>query len=494
MTVGLDLPARTACPECKTEQPVTKTGAIRKHKAGTTGSAKSLPCPGSGLLIGAARIPRRSKAGFYKCHVTGQYLRSVTTILNQGSPKPALIPWAAGRTADLALSNVDYLVEATSSDEGRAEAYRWLRDAHVRIKDERADLGTAVHDIVEAKVLGEPIPESVLADPEMAPFAKPFEAFVSEWQVEFTAAEMVVANYTAKYAGKLDFMFRSPVLSAQWGLPPKTEYMGDTTFGFRDLLLLRTTKGLLESGVPMRRIRRIWSSLRAQLAGDVPLTSITIRADGEQVVATDGRSAWRPDSGQVLLDFEASEIAERARTAAPRTALEAVGPEPVSPRPLVTPVDPAGFRQSADTTDLEEPDYSAEEWYEIALGLESGAPTEAIEAFRRALALDPTMADGHVNLGRLYHLMGERGRAEAHYRDAVRLAPEDPVPHFNLGVLMEEQGRREEAVHAYLQAVHRDPDFGDAHCNLGLLLESLGRRQEAVQHLMAASRLSGADE
>lgn len=255
MSVELGLPARNNCPECGTDQAVTKTGAIRKHKAGTTGSAKSLPCPGSGLLIGAARIPRRSKAGFYKCHVTGQYLRSVTTILNQGSPKPALIPWAAGRAAELALNNVDYLVEACDDPDNRAEAYRWLRDAHVRIKDERADVGTAVHDIVEAKVLGEPIPAGVLADPEMAPFAASFAAFVTAWQVQFTAAEMVVANYTAKYAGKLDFMFRSPVLSALWGLPPKTEYMGDTKTGGE--LDERTFDGNLRGVYPEAGVQQV---------------------------------------------------------------------------------------------------------------------------------------------------------------------------------------------------------------------------------------------
>src|SRR5205085_8918667 len=98
-------------------------------------------------------------------------------------------------------------------------------------------------------------------------------------------------------------------------LAPQRGPIGPLSFGFQDLLLLRTTKGLLESGVPMRRIRRIWSSLREQLAADLPLTSISIRTDGEEVVAFDGRTRWRPDSGQFLLDFEASEIAERAESA-----------------------------------------------------------------------------------------------------------------------------------------------------------------------------------
>src|SRR5438477_12828400 len=108
---------------------------------------------------------------------------------------------------------------------------------------------------------------------------------------------------------RLRALARAGLLAAQRGP------IGPLTFGFQDLLLLRTTKGLLESGVPMRRIRRIWSSLREQLAADLPLTSISIRTDGEEVVAFDGRTRWRPDSGQFLLDFEASELAERAESA-----------------------------------------------------------------------------------------------------------------------------------------------------------------------------------
>src|SRR6266699_366730 len=81
-------------------------------------------------------------------------------------------------------------------------------------------------------------------------------------------------------------------------LTPQRGPIGPLSFGFQDLLLLRTTKGLLESGVPMRQIRRIWASLRDQLSAELPLTSISIHTDGEQVVASDGDTLWRPDSGQ----------------------------------------------------------------------------------------------------------------------------------------------------------------------------------------------------
>jgi len=266
-------------------------------------------------------------------------------------------------------------------------------------------------------------------------------------------------------------------------LAPQRGPIGPLSFGFQDLLLLRTTRGLVEAGVPMRRIRRMWASLREQLAAE-PLTSITVHADGDEIVATDGSGSWRPDSGQVLLNFDTSELVERAadvpasgrRRNATRADLAVVADAP------------------GDAAPAAERRLSAEEWYEIGCELETSAPDRARDAYEHALALDPLMADAYVNLGRVLHVAGERGRAEPHYRQAVKLDPDDPTPHFNLGVLFEEVGRKEEAVLAYRQAIVRDPDFADAHCNLGLLLESLGRRQEALRHLMTARQLNDSEE
>ena len=286
-------------------------------------------------------------------------------------------------------------------------------------------------------------------------------------------------------------------------LAPQRGPIGPVSFAFQDLLLLRTTKGLLESGVPMRRIRGIWASLREQLAADLPLTSITIHIDGEEVVASDGSARWRPDSAQLLLNFEASEIAERAgdATGFARPRLVA-GASATPPAGAATGPDAAREERprnewNADAVPrggADDPELTAEQWYEAGCELEPSSPEQARAAYQHALDLDPGLADAHVNLGRLFHMAGELGRAEPHYREAVRLDPDDPTPHFNLGALLEEVGRREEAVHAYRQAILRDPDFADAQCNLGLLLESLGRRQEALRHLSAARALSGSPE
>src|SRR5262249_27663413 len=208
---------------------------------------------------------------------------------------------------------------------------------------------------------------------------------------------------------------------------------GRLEFEFAHLVLLRTTKGLLEAGVPARRLRRVWSSLKRQLEKDLPLTSITVFADGERAVAWDGTAAWRPDSGQFLLNFDVAEVAERA------------GEDDLEPAAIVFAgedeeefAEEVGGDSSVETlTGHTDASFTAEQWFHLGCELEGESTLEARQAYLQTIALDPDFGDAHLNLGRLDHEAGELGKAESHYREAVRCSPEDPTYHFNLGVLLE---------------------------------------------------------
>src|SRR4030095_2999356 len=96
---------------------------------------------------------------------------------------------------------------------------------------------------------------------------------------------------------------RAGFLSPQQG--PRGEY----SFSFQDLALLRTAKELLAARVPRRRVRLALQKLREQLPEDRPLRGVRISAQGQHVVARDGREVGDPESGQALFDFELSELA-----------------------------------------------------------------------------------------------------------------------------------------------------------------------------------------
>lgn len=232
-------------------------------------------------------------------------------------------------------------------------------------------------------------------------------------------------------------------------------------FSFQDLVVLRAARGLLERGVPAVRVRRALAALAAEL-GDRPLSGVRIAADGGQVVVREGQTAWHPETGQTLLNFEVDELAEQV------AALRSEKHEPGDPE--------------------------GEAWlhFERALELEDGDPAAACDEYARALELDPELVDAYVNLGRIAHDTGDPRRAARLYGHALGLAPEDPIIHFNLGLALEDTSGPAAAAACYERALALDPDFADAHFNLAGLCERLGRRVEALRHYRAYQKLTEA--
>ena len=75
-------------------------------------------------------------------------------------------------------------------------------------------------------------------------------------------------------------------------------------FSFRDLIVLRTARALIEAKVPRRRIRQSLEDLRRHLPETVPLSGLSICAVGERVVVRDGKTRWQADNGQYLLGLD----------------------------------------------------------------------------------------------------------------------------------------------------------------------------------------------
>jgi len=227
-------------------------------------------------------------------------------------------------------------------------------------------------------------------------------------------------------------------------------------FNFHDLLFLKTAKSLLDSQVPTKKIIRMLSSLKRRLADEKQLARLRIYADGRRIVVCDGKARYQPDSGQFLFDFD------------PHTVLEAAK---LSSRKLTKNV------------------HVARDWFNQACELEEKSPGEAMDAYRKALEMDPTMSEAHINLGRLCHNAGMLQESEKHYRGATEINPDDATPHYNLGVLLEDLKHPAEAARSYEAAIDRDPAFADAHYNLGLILDALGKKKEAFSHLRTARDL-----
>jgi tetratricopeptide (TPR) repeat protein len=228
------------------------------------------------------------------------------------------------------------------------------------------------------------------------------------------------------------------------------------SYGFRELLALQTIVKLRHNRVHTVQIRRALVALRAKLRHiDNPLTELKLYAHGKKVrVEVDGRS-MDAESGQLILNFGESELN----------------------RLLEFPAKSAG-------TDERDRRLTAERWFQRGLDLEqSGAPAaEIIEAYQKAIELDPKSAGALVNLGTIYFNTRKWSDAEARYRQALEVDPEYALAHFDLANLYDERGDRTKALTHYEAALRISPNYADAHYNLALLYQGSSQSMKAVQH------------
>ncbi len=237
---------------------------------------------------------------------------------------------------------------------------------------------------------------------------------------------------------------------------PRRGLDDELRFSFQDLVLLRTARELSASLTP-RKVKDALHRLREQLPQGRQLSALTIQASGEDVVAHDNGDTWHPESGQTLLAFDVSSLAAEVA-------------------PLV--------RAAADQARSGDTQADPDDWYELACDLETHDPSEARDAYRRCLEMDPRHPDAHVNLGRLLHEEGLLEAAREHYRLALEGRPTDATAAFNLGVCLQDQGRSQEAIRAYLVALERDPEYADAHFNLAQLYDGVGKPVRAQRHML----------
>ncbi|HWC30709.1 MAG TPA: hypothetical protein VG845_11575 [Dehalococcoidia bacterium] len=134
----------------------------------------------------------------------GERFYSVTTMINGGMPKPALINWAKKFTAEYAYDHQDVLA-AMVADGDRDGAIDWLKNAAYRDRDKKADLGTYLHEAIEAYALGKPFPK--IRDEASARMTN-FHGFLEEYRPVFEMTEASVFNRTHRYAGTLDAIIR----------------------------------------------------------------------------------------------------------------------------------------------------------------------------------------------------------------------------------------------------------------------------------------------
>jgi len=120
--------------------------------------------------------------------------------------------------------------------------------------------------------------------------------------------------------------------------------------------------------------------------------------------------------------------------------------------------------------------------------LRSGKLEEAIECFRRATKLQPTMEMLRCSLGEALRMTGRSVEAEQEFSRAIRDNPTAVQARTCLGNLYASSGKLNEAIACYREVVAINPNMAPAHFNLGILLKRGNQNAEADQQIREALR------
>ncbi|MGH7389334.1 MAG: tetratricopeptide repeat protein [Candidatus Rokuibacteriota bacterium] len=231
----------------------------------------------------------------------------------------------------------------------------------------------------------------------------------------------------------------------------------DSGYTFRDLLALKAASALLEAGASVRQIKDALQALRRQ-DPDLkdPLSEVRLVMEGGRLLAESDRVRFDPRTGQTVLALDAGGLEKDVE------ATLATG--------LVRPLHP--------------PAAQAETWFERASEWDADPARweQALDAYRRVVALDPTYAAAWNNQGLLLHRLGRYEEARRAYDRALEQDPQCAEAAYNLGSLDEDCGDVEGAVAHYRHALRLSPDYADAHFNIAAALARARRGPEAMRH------------
>ena len=121
--------------------------------------------------------------------------------------------------------------------------------------------------------------------------------------------------------------------------------------------------------------------------------------------------------------------------------------------------------------------------------LKEGRAEQAIDEFRRALALQPDFAEAGGNLGEALNRLRRYEEAATAFRQALARQPNRAEPHLGLGRALQALDRPREAIKHFRLAVRLRPELAEAHAALGLALQQVGFVPKATESFETAVRL-----
>lgn len=144
----------------------------------------------------------------HRYKLDGLPVTGVTTILNGGIPKPALIYWAGKTVAEYVEANPTEIESLRARDD--VDMVRELASVPAKLRDEAGVKGTAVHGFADTLATTgsvEDVPD------EIAGYVEGYADFLDRFQITPLLTERPCANRKDWWAGMFDMIGTSPLLN-----------------------------------------------------------------------------------------------------------------------------------------------------------------------------------------------------------------------------------------------------------------------------------------
>ncbi len=131
------------------------------------------------------------------------------------------------------------------------------------------------------------------------------------------------------------------------------------------------------------------------------------------------------------------------------------------------------------------------DWFENGCVLvNSGNPQKAVEAFTKAIKLNPNNEKFYIFRGNAYGEAGNNNLAVKDSAKAIKLNPKYAKAYVSRGNAYLRSGSYQQAVKDYSMAVKLSPKHEEAYCYRGVAYGALGKEQQALEDFSHAIKLN----
>ena len=141
------------------------------------------------------------------------------------------------------------------------------------------------------------------------------------------------------------------------------------------------------------------------------------------------------------------------------------------------------WRSIANIVEETDSELAAHAWFSVgylALLVEKLDRKMALNAYDKALRLNPDLVEAYHNRGMIKIVLGQWEAALADYDAAIARNPDYAQAYYSRGMVKEVLGQREAALVEYDAAIARNPDYAQAYYNRGVVKMTLGQYEAAL--------------